>query len=65
MAFKHMIQNIRKDEIKDYKKLAVGRAFERAFGNWVALDAGLTCFIFIHFSGQGKGLTGAKIFSTL
>ena len=60
-----MIQSVRENEIKDYRKLAIGRAFERAFGNWVALVAGLVCFIILHFTDQGKGLSGAKIFATL
>lgn len=45
IAFKHIIQALRKEEIRDYIKLSFGRSLERAIGNIAASSAGFTCFI--------------------
>ena len=65
MAFKKIIQGLRRQEITDYVKLSVGRAFQRALGNCTSIMAGFICFLFMHFTGSGSELTLAKIFSTM
>ena len=65
IAFKHIIQQLRRDEIKDYVKLSFTRSLERSLGNSTTFIAGLTCFLVMHFTGAGTGLSVAKIFSTM
>ena len=65
MAFKHIIQQLRKEEIQHYIKLGFFRSLERALGNSTHLIASLTCFYVMYATGEGTGLSVAKIFSTL
>lgn len=65
IAFKHIIQALRKEEIRDYIKLSFGRSLERSLGNIAASSAGFTCFIVMDLTGEGTGLSTAKIFSTM
>jgi hypothetical protein len=58
-----MIQKYREKEISDYIWLSVGKSFERAIGNSVALWSGLTMFVVVHHA-TGE-LSTALIFSTL
>ena len=54
LAFKRLIQNFRTQEVKDYVKLSVGRALQRALGNCTSILASFGCFMFMHFSQYGK-----------
>ena len=65
MAFKAIIDDTRKKEIRNFTKFAAVKSVERALGNCIALWAGLTCFLIMHFTGQGESLNIATIFSTL
>lgn len=63
LAFKKMIQKYREKEINDYIWLSVGKSFERALGNSVAIWSGLAMFVTVHYvTGE---LSTALIFSTL
>ena len=64
-AFEHIIQTFRKEEIKDYFKLAFTRSLERTFGIVAVGAATYTCFIVMDLTGKGTGLSTAKIFSTI
>ena len=59
-----MIQEIREKEISELKRLAFGRAFERAMAHSTAFLSSLVMFILADTIGP-KGLTFALIFSTL
>lgn len=50
IAFKHMIQTLRKEEIRNYLKLALIQSVERALGNVVPHIAGFTCFLVMGLS---------------
>lgn len=65
MAFKEIIQTLRKDEIHNFLTLSFVKSIERAFGNSIALWAGFICFLVMHFTGEGDLLNAANIFSTL
>ncbi len=58
-----MIQKLRHQEIKDYIWLNVGKSFERALGNSVALWSGLLMFVADHYATGN--LSVSMIFSTL
>jgi hypothetical protein len=58
-----MIQKYREKEINDYIWLSVGKSFERALGNSVALWSGLAMFLTVHYVTEK--LSTALIFSTL
>ena len=53
MALKAIINELRKQEIRNFIKFAGVKSVERALGNSIALWAGLTCFAIMHFTGQG------------
>ena len=65
IAFKNIIQGLRRTELKNYIKLSFGRSLERALGNSISILSGFTCFLVMHFTGEGEKLTTANIFSTL
>ena len=65
IAFKHIIQRLRTDEIKDYVKLSIGRSLERSIGNSSPLLAGLVCFLAVHYTGETGAHSVAKIFATM
>lgn len=46
-------------------KLSFGRSLERTLGFVSASLAGYTCFIVMDLTGEGSGLSTAKIFSTM
>lgn len=63
IAFKRIIQAIRIQEMDNLKKLALGRAIERALGNSISLISSVIMFVVAHYANTE--LSFAKIFSTL
>lgn len=51
IAFKHIIQALRKQEIRGYLKLAFWRSMERILGMSTATLAGFVCFLVIDLTG--------------
>jgi len=45
--------------------LSFGKSLERTLGNISAITGGYVCFIVMDLTGQGSGLTTAKIFATM
>ena len=65
IAFKKIIQELRKSEVKKFIKLGFGKSLERALGNTISITSGFICFVVMYFTGAGEKLTIANIFSTL
>ena len=51
--------------MKGYIKLALGRNLEKTLGNLVTNIASFICFLVMGLTGEGSGLSNAKIFSTM
>lgn len=65
LAFNDMVQALRRLEIRDYLKIALGKSVERSLGNITGNVAAFLCFIVMDVGNQGTGLTAAKIFATM
>jgi hypothetical protein len=65
LAFKNIIQRLRNKEIRYYFKISICRSLERSIGGTAANFAGYCCFVVMDLTGQGSGLSIAKIFSTM
>ena len=65
IAFKAIIQVLRKKEIRKFIKLGLVKSFERALANTMAFWSGFVCFLVAHFTEEGNPLTTANILSTI
>jgi ABC-type multidrug transport system fused ATPase/permease subunit len=64
IAFRRIIQNLREQEILNYKKLSFSRSVERAAGSSLGYFAVIGMFITVHYFSSTE-LTIPLIFSTL
>ena len=53
IAFKKIIQTLRKEELRNYMWLSFVRSIECALGRASAVMAGIICFLVLHFTNQG------------
>ena len=65
IAFKAIIQVLRKKEISQFIKLGLVKSLERALANTMAFWSGFVCFLVAHFTEEGNPLTTASILSTI
>jgi hypothetical protein len=63
IAFRRIIQSIREKEISNYKKVSLGRSFERALGNFIGIASGYIMYLVAHYANTE--LSVAKIFASL